>query len=262
MRAARWVAKELTRGAKVYYKGWLPRGAQPHDHWIAGPNGAAGAGAAVASGQLEFRDFPSVIELCGGTTHGLFQLQTAECKRAMDEGWPTVAMSQESAHRPMVDDDEAVEFTAQERGYDTLTERWPLSTLCQLTVAEENDAAARESAAVHYREITDVHWSSSFYDGRWQPRGVLDAHVAQRFGAALYGALHDARVSADDPDLHVDLAAVESMDFACAQILMLHARSVSREQRIVLHRATDFLRHLVIAAGRPRTMVFDDEVDG
>lgn len=258
-RTAAWVGRELARGSKVYYKGWLDDGAPPDRHWIAGPRGAPGGGAALASGQLEFLDFPAVVQRCGGTTEGLFQLQDDECRRAVGDGWPSVAMSQESAHRPMADDDEAVEFAAQEQGYDVLATRWPLVTLCQLTVEEENRRAAWESAAVHFREITDVHWSSTFYDGCWQPRGELDAHVVARFGAALEGALRDALQAADGPDLHVDLAAVEFMDFACAQVLMLNARSASQRQRVMVHRAPPIVRHMIVAAGRPATLVFDDE---
>lgn len=259
VRAGSWVGRELARGAKVYYKGWLDEGARAEQHWIVGPSGAPGAPDAFASGQLEFLDFPSVIERCGGTTEGLFKLQTDEVERALDEGWPSVAMSQESPHRPMVDEDEAAELAAQERGYDLLADRWPLSTLCQLTIDEENAAANWETAAVHYREISDVHWSSSHHGGCWQLRGALDAHVARRFSAAVYGALDEARRSPSGPDLHIDLAAVEFMDFACAQILLLNARSAAREQKIVLHRAGDFLRHLIIAAGRPRSVLFSDE---
>lgn len=258
-RTAAWVGRELARGSKVYYKGWLEDGAPPDRHWIVGPRGAPGGGDALDSGQLEFLDFPAVVERCGGTTDGLFELQDEECRRAVGAGWPSVAMSQESARRPMADEDEASEFAAQENGYDVLASRWPLTTLCQLTIDEENSRAAWEAAAVHFREITDEHWSSSYYGGCWQPRGELDTHVVLRFSAAIDGALRDALSSGDGPDLHVDLAAVEFMDFACAQVLMLTARSASRRQRVIVYRASPLLRHLIVAAGRPATLLFGDE---
>lgn len=257
MQAAQWVGHELARGSKVYYKGWPANGGTTQP-WIAGPDGAAGAREALRSGQLEFADFPTVIERCGGTTDGLFRLQSDECARAVDEGWPSVAMSQESAHRPMADQAEAAELARQEGGYDVLATRWPLRTLCQLAVDEENPGAAWETATVHFREIVDGHWSAGVIGGRWHLYGILDAPVAQRFSAALHGALRSARGT---PGLEIDLSAVESMDFACAQILMLHARSMSRELRLVLYGTRDHIRYLIIAAGRPRSLLFDDELD-
>lgn len=258
-RAAAWVGRELARGSKVYYKGWASDGAPADRHWIVGPGGAPGGGAALASGQLEFLDFPTVVERCGGTTEGLFELQDEECRRAVDAGWPSVAMSQESARRPMADDHEASEFAAQEYGYDLLASRWPLTTLCQLTIDEENVRAAWESAAVHFRELVDEHWSSSHYGGCWQPRGELDVHVAARFGAALGGALREAVHAADGPDLHVDLAAVEFIDVACVQVLLRGGAAVAGRQRVILHRAPPLLRHLVLAAGRPTGLLFGEE---
>lgn len=258
-RAAAWVGRELERGSKVYYKGWVPDGAPPDRHWIVGDEGAPGGAAAFASGQLEFLDLPTVVQRCGGTAEGLFELQDDECRRAVDEGWPSVAMSQESPHRPMADDDELSALAAQEHGYDVLAGRWPLTTLCQLTVDEESGPAAWETAAAHFREIADEHWSSSYSDGRWQPHGELDAHVVLRFSAAVDGALRDALHSVDGPDLHVDLADVEFMDFACAQVLMLAARAAPRPQRVVVHRAATMQRRLIVAAGRPASLLFDDE---
>lgn len=258
--AAAWVTRELAQGAKVYYKGWLPDGIDADAHWIVGPHGATGAREAFASGQLEFLDYPTVIQRCGGTTHGLLRLQTAEVERALDEGWRSVAMSQETTYRAMADEDEAAEFAAQERGYDHLAARWPLNTLCQLTVDEENKAASWESAAVHNNGIADTHWWTAVVEGRWQPAGDLEAHIGTRFGAAVYGALRSARQSpGGGSDLHVDLSAVAFMDVACAQILLLAARSAQHHQRMVLHQAPRFLRDLLDRVGRPRAVLFDDE---
>lgn len=256
VRSGAWVSRELARGAKVYYMGWLADGQRPHQHWIIGVQGAREA---FASGQLEFLDFPTVIDRSGASTAGLLRLQTDEVERALDEGWQRLAISQESSRRPMVDEAQATEFAAQERGYDLLAERWSLHTLCQLTIEEKNDAAIWESTGVHYRNIVDGNWTSTTLGGRWQPRGELDAHVARRFGAALYSALGDARQSADGPDLHIDFSAVDFMDVACGQVLMLAARSAARHQRVIIHNASTFVRHLVDMVGRPRTLLFDHE---
>jgi anti-anti-sigma regulatory factor len=256
VRSGAWLRRELAHDAKVYYKGRLARGQRPHEHWIIGVQGAREA---FASGQLEFLDLRTVIDLSGAGTDDLVRMQTDEVERALDEGWPRIATSLESPHRPVVDEAESAELAARERGYDLLAQRWPLHTLCQLTIEEENDAAIREYAAVHYRDLVDVGWSSTEVGGRWQPRGDLDAHVARRFGAAAYGALDDARWSADGPDLHIDLSAVDFMDVACAERLTLAARSAARHQRVIVHHASTFVRHLIDMVGRPRTLLFDHE---
>ena len=170
-------------------------------------------------------------------------------------------MSQESPHLPITDQDETTELAAQEHGYELLAERWPLHALCQLTVEEENESAVWVSAGVHHREIVDGRWSSTMLEERWQPRGELEAHVARRFGAALYGALNHARQSLHGPDLHIDFSAVDFMDVACVQNLTLVARSAPRHQRVIIHNASTFVRHLVDMVGRPPTVLFDHEAD-
>ncbi len=140
--AAAWVDRQLTGGAKVYYKGWLDDGEDPRDHWIAGHGGAPSARGALATGQLEIMGFPEVVSICGGTTEGLHQLLHREVEQAItQQGWARVALSQESARRPMADETEAAEFAAQEAAYDDLARAWPVTTLCQLTLADENVAA-------------------------------------------------------------------------------------------------------------------------
>lgn len=261
-RAAAWVAHQLARGTKIYYKGRLPEGHQPHQHWLTGPTGAPGAHHALTTGQLEFLDFPTVLQRSHGTTEGLRQLLTDECERAIADGWPTIAMSQESPHHPMTDTTDTTGFTDQEHTFDTLATHWPLTTLCQLTTTEETPTATWETNALHYRHITDVHWSGHYHHHRWHLHGALDAHIAMRFSAALCGALAAARSSPRGPDLHIDLSAVDLVDFACAQVLVLNGVSASHRQRVVLHHATSFVRHTIIAAGRTRTLLFDDETSG
>lgn len=251
---AAWVERELAHGSKVFYKGWLSDGRRPEQHWLAGPAGPRGARDALASGQLEFLDFPTVVARTGGTAEGVIALFRDEVERALDDRWPTVALSQESPGLPMADAAQVGDYAAWEAGFDVLTERWPVRVLCQLTVPHENDTAQWETVAVHHRDLVDGVWSAGVGAGRWQPRGDLDAHVARRFGAAVHGALRAARAHEDGPDLHVDLSAVEFMDVACAEILMLAARSAPAGQQVVLHDGQRFLRRLFDAVGRPASV--------
>lgn len=249
-----WLDEELGRGAKVYYKGWFDPAA-PERHWISGPGGPRRGREALALGQIEMCDYGTVIERCGGTTAGLHRLLADEVTRAIDEGWPAVAMTQESPGRPMADEAEAAEFTAQESGYDTLVERYPLRVLCQLTTPAENDAAIWRSALVHHAMLADGRWSARTDTGRWRIEGELDAHVVRRFGGALVGALQEAADGVDGPHLHVDLARVSFLDIACARILTLAARSAPEGQHILVHGTSRIARRAVEAIGRPASLV-------
>jgi anti-anti-sigma regulatory factor len=251
---ASWLERELAHGSKVYYKGWLPSGRRPDQHWITGPAGPRGARDALATGQLEFLDYPTVIERCGVSADGVLALYRDEVERALEDQWPTVAMTQESPELPMADHAQVSEYTTWEAGFDVLTDRWPVRMLCQLSVPDENETAVWETVAVHHRDLVDGFWAATEDGGRWRPTGDLDAHGARRFGAAVHGALRAARERADGPDLHVDLSAVDFMDVACAEILMLAARSVPEDQHVILHGGPRFLRRLFDAVGRPATV--------
>lgn len=254
--AASWVEQELSLGSKVYYKGWLPEGHRADQHWIAGPAGPRGARDALTTGQLEFLDFPTLVERSGATADGVLAVYRGEVERAIDDLWPTVAMTQESPELPMADDvDLVAEYARWEAGFDDLCERWPVRMLCQLCVAAESERSVWETVAVHHRDIVDGFWSATADDGHWQPRGDLDAHVARRFGAAVHGALRTARDGEHGPDLHLDLSGVDFMDVACAEILMLAARSAPADQHVVLHGGSRFLRRLFDAVGRPPTVI-------
>lgn len=253
---AAWVERELAHGSKVFYKGWLPEGRRPDQHWVTGPAGPRGAREALTSGQLEFLDYPSLVARHGVSAESVLALYREEIERALDDHWPTVAMTQESPALPMAHDAGVVaEYATWEAGFDALVERWPVRMLCQLTVPDEDDTAVWESVAVHHRDVVDGVWSGGGLCGRWQPRGDLDAHVARRFGAAVHGALRAARARDDGPDLHLDLSAVDFMDVACAQILMLAARSAPAEQHVVLHGGPRFLRRLFDSVGRPASVL-------
>ncbi|MFC5063182.1 STAS domain-containing protein [Actinomycetospora atypica] len=254
---AAWVDHELAFGAKVYYKGWLGDDGRLEKHWLAGPQATVRTRRALGTGQLEFLDYPRLIELCGGTTEGLHRLQAEELHSALRDGFPSVAMTQESSRRELVDDVEVADFARQEGGYDVLAAQWPLHVLCQLTTSVEGDVHIVESLGVHHGGILDLGWGAVLEDGRWSVRGDLDAHVAQRFGGALTGALRHAA----DPtptDLHVDLSRVGFVDVACAQLMVLAARSVPRGQRLVLHDPPRLLRRLLDALQRPATIVLAD----
>jgi anti-anti-sigma regulatory factor len=186
-------------------------------------------------------------------------MQLDELEQAFDEGWTTVAMSQESSQRPMLDAAEAAEFAGQERGYDLMGARWPVNTLCQLSLREEQATAIWESMAVHHRELVAAQWSARTVDECWRLSGDLDAHVAREFGAAVHGALRAAWRFPDRPDLDVDLSEVTFMDVACAQIMMLAARSTARHQRMILHRAPPVVRELLAVVGTPRSVSFGAE---
>lgn len=255
---AGWVDEQLTDGAKVFYKA-RPRGWDGGDPgWLLGAAGAPGAPRALATGQLEIADFAGVVEVAGGTTAGLHRLLTDEVTRGMREGWPRVAMCQESPSHPLADEAELAEFSAQEASYDYLAARWPVTTLCQLTLAWETPAARWETAALHHGGILDARWSASWARGRWQVRGELDISVVTRFAAALHGALRARRDTDGDPTLHVDASGVEFFDLACAQAVMLAAHAAARHQQIVIHHAGDSLRDKIIAVGQPRTLSFAD----
>lgn len=244
---AEWVGHELSGGAKVLYKGWFGDDREPVGHWLFGPGGVPAAPAALGCGQLELLDFRTVVERCGGSTEGLFRWQSHEVRTAVTAGWTSVAMTQESTHRPLADGREAAEFVEQEQGYGRLAERWPLNTLCQLTVAEERPAAVRASVAVHHGDVAAGGWSARTEDGRWHLSGDLDVAVASEFGAAVEGAFR-----AVAGRLHVDLGSVSFLDSACAQVLLLAARSAPRRRRLVLHRASEVVRELLAAVGLPR----------
>ncbi|MDT7742090.1 MAG: hypothetical protein QOE59_1168 [Actinomycetota bacterium] len=250
-----WVDRELAFGAKVYYKGWLGDDGRVEKHWIAGPEGTRRTREALRSGQLEFLDFPALVERCEGTTEGLHRVQTEELERALSEGWPSVAMTQESPRRELVDENEIAEFARQEGGYDTLVARAPLRVLCQLDTSVENEVHVFKSLGVHHRHVVDVGWDVALDDGRWRLRGDLDAHIARRFGGALAGALRD-KVTGDD--LHVDLAEVGFVDVACAQLLVHAARAEPESRHVVLHDPPRLLRRLLDVLQRPASLVVVD----
>ena len=253
-----WLDAEIGRGAKIYYKGWFDPAAARR-HWIGGPDGPRRGREALARGQIELCDFATVIERCGGTTAGLHRLQADEVARALDEGWPAVAMAQESPGRPMADETEAAEFAAQEGGYDALAAQWPLRVLCQLTTPAENDAAIWRSSMVHHAELSDARWSARSHEGAWHLSGELDAHVVHRFGGALVGALRAASASPDGPHLHVDVAGVSFLDVACARMLTLAAASAPRGQHIVVHGVSRLARRAIKAIGRPGSLELHGE---
>jgi anti-anti-sigma regulatory factor len=253
---ASWVERELAHGSKVFYKGWLRDGRRPDQHWLTGPAGPRGARDALVSGQMEFLDIPTAIERSGGTADGVIGLYRGEVERALDDQWPTIAMTQESPELPMADNPALVsEYVTWEAGFDVLAQRWPVRLLCQLSVPLESETSVWETVAVHHRDVVDGFWSATADDaGVWSPRGDLDAHVARRFGAAVHGALRAARRREECTDLHVDLSAIDFMDVSCAQILMLAARSAPDGQQMVLHGGPRFLRRLFDAVGRPVTV--------
>lgn len=258
--AAAWVDRELAFGAKVYYKGWLGEDGRVEKHWIAGPEGTRRTREALRSGQLEFLDLPTLIDRCAaaadGFTAGLHRIQVEELDRALADGWPSVAMTQESPRRELADDAEVAEFARQEGGYDALVARAPLRVLCQLTTAVENEVHVFESLGVHHRHVLDVGWGVALSDGRWRLRGDLDAHVARRFGGALAGALREKATGAD---LHIDLTDVGFVDVACAQLLVHAARAEPECRRIVLHDPPRLLRRLLDVLQRPASL---EVVDG
>jgi anti-anti-sigma regulatory factor len=253
-RAASWVERELVGGAKVYYKGWLAEGQRADQHWITGPAGPRGAREALATGQLEFLDIPTVVARTGGAADAVSGLFRGEVERALDDRWPTVALTNESPRLTLGDEDVLSAYTSWEAGFDVLAERRPVRVLCQLSVPDETENSVWETVAVHHRSLVDGVWSAGGGARDWQPRGDLDAHVARRFGAAVHGALRSARTHEDGPDLHLDLSAVDFMDVSCAQILMLAARSAPPDQHMVLHGGPRFLRRLFDAVGRPASV--------
>lgn len=253
-RAASWVDGQLAGGAKVYYKGRV--GDDPSDGWLAGPGGERRAREALRTGQLEVVDFAEVIRRTDGTSAGFDALRTDEVRRGLDEGWSRVAMSQESPGLALADEAEARDYAEQEAGFDGMATRWPVTTLCQLTTVQESSAGAWEAAAVHSHGIVADRWGSWVEDGRWCLHGDLDVHVVPRFGAALHGAQRRQLREGGDPDLHVDVSAVDFLDVAGAQSLMLAARATAHRQRIVLHGARPPVRDVVVALGRPPSVHF------
>ncbi|MEJ2866243.1 STAS domain-containing protein [Actinomycetospora sp. OC33-EN08] len=260
---AAWLDRELAFGAKVFYKGWLGDDGRLEKHWLAGPGASVRTRRALETGQLEFMDFPRLVDLVGGTAEGLHRVQAEELHRALDEGWTSVAMTQESSRRPLVDDDEVAVFAQQEGGYDELAARFPLHVLCQLTTAVENEVHVVHSLGIHHRDVLDVGWGAHDDGCRWRVDGDLDAHVAQRFGGALTGALRRGvevagQGTGASPDLHLDLSGVRFVDVACAQMIVLAGRSVAGGQHLVLHDPPRLLRRLLDALERPESIVLRD----
>lgn len=252
---ASWVGQALATGEKVYLKGWHDPDAPVEQHWLAGRDGVRGALDAFRTGQLEIANYERVLTAAGWTNEGVRRYHTDEIERALDEGWSSVAMAHETVKRAMADPAEAADVAEHEAGYDILMARWPLRVLCQLTVPEENETATWETVATHHRDLVDGPWSASTVDGVWAPRGQIDAYVARRFGAAVYGALQAAKRDGPDPDLHVDVSAVEFIDVTSVEMMLLAARSAPAGQRVVLHRPTRMVRRLVDALGRPDSVV-------
>ena len=260
----RWLARQLSAGAKVVYTGRLPAGGSAAEqHWLAGPSGPRGTREALASGQLVFVDLPTVLERTGGRADDLLQMQADAVLHALDEGWPRVAMSAESPHRAMAEG-EAAELVAHERGLGALVDELPLRALCQLAADSESGSAVWETVGVHHSDLIDETWSATTVDGVWIPSGELGPHVARRFGAGLHAALEEAERRDPCPDdLHVDLSQVEFLDPACARLLLLTARSTTGGARVVLHGPSRAVRRLVDNVeerGRPRTLVWGDAV--
>lgn len=253
---SQWVDDELGAGAKVLYTGHLDHGGVDR-HWLVGPDGPRSARSALASGQLEIVEMAAVVARTGGLADALLALQRGGVETALGAGWDRVAMSAESPRRPM-GDGEAEELRRHEAGLTDLVAEWPVTTLCQLAVGEENESAIWETVGAHHRDLVDGAWSAGEVDGAWLVAGELDAHVARRFAAGLHAALTDDAPRGGDPELHIDLGRVEFMDVTCVRMVELAARgleSSERGARIVLHRPSRLVRRLVEAVGRPRTLV-------
>lgn len=258
----RWLARQLGAGAKVIYTGRLPAaGSSGEKHWLTGPSGPRGTHEALSSGQLVLVDLEAVVAETGGRAIELLQMQADATLHALDEGWPRVALSAESAHRAM-DEGEAEQIVAHERGLGNLVDELPLRALCQLAADTEKDTAVWEVVGVHHSDLVDETWSATTIDGVWTPAGDLGPHVARRFGAGLHAALVEAEQRHPHPDdLHVDLADVDFLDVACARLLLLTARSTTGGARVVLHHPSRAVRRLVDDVeerGRPRTLIWAD----
>lgn len=258
LEAAAWVERALSRGSKVYYKGWLDDGPTPEQHWIAGPDGAPHVPEALASGQFEFLDYPAAFEKGQYTPEGIVKMWADEVERGREEGWPRVAMSHESV-RMSLDESGRRELAAREAGLDRLAEVAPLDVLCQVTVPEEADSTLTGYVGTHHRGLVDGRWSSSTAGGRWQPRGEVDAAVEKRFAVALGAAVHDPALGHGVSDLHIDLSGLEFLDVACAGVIIRAARDAPPGRRLVLHDASTVQRRLVRALDRPDDLVLDDE---
>ncbi len=248
---ASWVDHELAAGSKVLYKGWFL--ANEADRW-----GWLGHGAradARARGQLEMASLASMLERCQGTTEELWQLQRREVEDALREGWPSVAMTQESTHRRLDDGAGIAEFSRRERGYDRLALLWPLKTLCQLSLGEERAVAVEESLVVHHRDIVASTWTTSVVAGRWQVAGELDVAERDRFRAAVRGAL----LACMNRDVHIDLGAVRFLDSSCAEVLIDAARATVPRHRFVLHRTPALAAEMLALLGiGPEAIVLRD----
>lgn len=224
---AAWVRHELVGGSKVLYKGWLADDRLDAGHWLHGPV----VDAALDRGQLTVLGFATVVDRCGGTTEGLARLQAREVRDALHDGWPTVAMVQETTGRALADEAEIAEFARQERGYDRLARLWPLNTLCQLDLDAERPVAVRESVAVHHDDVVAPSWSGATVAGRWHLAGELDLAGRDQLRAALRGVL----VAHANRDVHLDLARVTFLDSACAEVFVDAARATVPRRRFVLH---------------------------
>ena len=125
VRATAWVERQLGSGAKVLYHGRSDPGAE---HWLTGSLGSRHTARARESGQLELLDLDESLERSGGTVRGWHELAAGRVLRALHQGWPRVALTQESPHRPVeetaaADAEGAAQYAAAEAGYDDFARR-------------------------------------------------------------------------------------------------------------------------------------------
>jgi anti-anti-sigma regulatory factor len=249
---AAWVDHELARGSKVLYKGWFAPERSNEWGWLGqGPRVAA-----RGRGQLETLSLPDVLERCEGRSEGLWALQRREVEDALGAGWPSVAMTHETTRRHLDEESDIAAFVQRERGYDRLARWWPVNTLCQLSPAEEQTIAVRESLAFHHRDLVTDRWSASMGAGAWRVCGELDVAEREHFRAAVRGVLL-ARVN---DEVHIDLGAVRVLDSTCADVLVDAARATVPRRRFVLHHTSSLAATMLRLRGlSPDAVILRDD---
>jgi anti-anti-sigma regulatory factor len=243
---ADWVRHALDAGDKVLFQTYLP--AQSRE-WIAGPDGVSGAGAALATGQLEMLDATAMGRFTGGKATALHALQLDQVREALSQRYTRVTVTADHTALHALAPDLA-ELSAHERKLGELVDMLPVRALCQYDNREDGPAFLEDMAVVHPRSLIDLSWAVSTVDDAWILSGELDASNHDRFAAALHTMV--AATSRRAPV--IDLSGLRFIDVESVKTLI----SAAADGGIVLRAPGQVVRRLLARLGPPPNVTVED----